>query len=108
MEPLDNNGAGTSDSPQTTQADWQPSIADPTAMNTSTSGMARTSVSVNAQVPAGAEDADLIEPTWVNAVKHTIEQYKHDPYSQSKAMTLLREEYLRKRYGKDIKDAQQA
>jgi hypothetical protein len=54
-------------------------------------------------LPQAAADADLIEDEWVAAVKKIIEQYRGDPYSQSKAMTLLRADYLKKRYNKDIK-----
>ena len=56
-------------------------------------------------IPSNAEDADLIEKPWVLAVKRIINLNRNDPYSQSKAMTLLRKDYMKKRYGETIKNA---
>lgn len=56
-------------------------------------------------VPSNAEDADLIEKPWVAAVKRVIFMNRADPFAQSKAMMLLREDYMKKRYGETIKDA---
>lgn len=56
-------------------------------------------------IPSNAEDADLIEKPWVLAVKRVIGLNRNDPYSQSKAMTLLRKDYMKKRYGETIKNA---
>src|SRR5690242_2026631 len=55
-------------------------------------------------VPSNADDADLIEKPWVAAVKRIIHTNQHDPYSQSNAMTLLRKDYMKKRYGEVIKN----
>jgi len=51
-----------------------------------------------------AQDADLIEAEWVKIVKRVLSQHKNDPYNQSHAMTLLREDYMKKRYGRVIKE----
>ena len=32
-----------------------------------------------------------------------MEQYKSDPYNKNRALTLLRADYMKKRYNKDIK-----
>jgi hypothetical protein len=53
--------------------------------------------------PLVADDADLIENEWVEAAKRIIESSKGDPYSQTKEMTMLRADYMKKRYNKDIK-----
>lgn len=55
--------------------------------------------------PVAAEDSDTIEQEWVAAVKRTLEQYKHDPYMLSRAMTALRQDYLQKRYGRTVEAA---
>ncbi len=55
--------------------------------------------------PVLAADKDLIEKEWVEAAKRIIEQNKQDPFTQSKALTILREDYMQKRYGKDIRAA---
>jgi hypothetical protein len=47
----------------------------------------------------------MIEQEWVAAVKRTLEQYKNDPYSLSRAMTALRQDYLQKRYGRTVEAA---
>lgn len=51
-----------------------------------------------------AQDADAIEAEWVHIVKRVMTQHRNDPYNQSRAMTLLREDYLKKRYGRIIED----
>jgi hypothetical protein len=66
----------------------------PLPSNTATSG-----------APVAAEDSDMIEQEWVAAVKRTLEQYKNDPYSLSRAMTALRQDYLQKRYGRTVEAA---
>ena len=55
--------------------------------------------------PSMAADNDLIEKDWVEAAKRIINDNKQDPYMQSKAMTALRQDYMKKRYGKDIRTA---
>ena len=57
----------------------------------------------SAAPPQVAEDTDLIETEWVEAAKRIIEANRDDPYNQNRAMTLLRADYMKKRYNKDIK-----
>ena len=57
----------------------------------------------SASSPDMAEDSDLIETEWVDAAKRIIETYAADPFNQNRAMSLLRADYLKKRYGKDVK-----
>lgn len=58
-----------------------------------------------AAMPQAAEDNDLIEPEWVAAVKKLMTDYHDDPYNLSQALTQLREDYLMKRYGRHIENA---
>ena len=53
--------------------------------------------------PMIAEDVDVIEMEWVNKAKKIIKETKSDPFAQEEAMEQLQIEYLRKRYGKEIK-----
>jgi hypothetical protein len=78
----------------------QPALTPSTPADDS---IARIQTKVGSTIPQVASDADLIEDEWVAAVKKVIEEYQGDPYSQSKAMTLLRADYMKKRYNKDIK-----
>lgn len=52
-----------------------------------------------------AEDADLIEKEWVEAVQHVMAATKGDPFQQTQAINALKVDYLKKRYNKDIKAA---
>lgn len=53
--------------------------------------------------PVQADDTDKIEPEWVNKAKSVVEKTKHDPYMQEREVSRLQADYLKKRYGKDIK-----
>lgn len=53
--------------------------------------------------PPIAEDSDLIEDEWVEKAKEIVERTRHDPYQQNKEVTLMKADYLKKRYNKDIK-----
>jgi len=62
------------------------SVADPAAGN-----------------PAMANDDDLIEKVWVDKAKKIIQNTKGDPYAQEREVSKLQADYIKKRYGKDIK-----
>ena len=55
------------------------------------------------KAPAMADDVDLIEKEWVSRVKEIIHNTKNDPYERSRQLTLLKSEYLQKRYNKTIR-----
>ena len=93
MEPKDNNISGFS-------------VPQPTTVASNHMSSAGSLGVLPAAAPTMAGDSDLIEKEWVEAAKRIIEQNKQDPYSQSRALTALREDYMRKRYGKDIKAAE--
>ena len=50
-----------------------------------------------------AGDDDLIEKEWVDKAKKIIEQTRSDPYNQEKQVSKLQADYIKKRYGKDVK-----
>jgi hypothetical protein len=53
--------------------------------------------------PLTASDEDLIEKEWVDKAKKIVAQTKDDPYAQEKEVSKLQADYLKKRYGKEIK-----
>lgn len=53
--------------------------------------------------PTTASDEDLIEKEWVDKAKKIVAQTKDDPYTQEKEVSKLQADYLKKRYGKEIK-----
>lgn len=56
--------------------------------------------------PQVADDADLIEKEWVIRAKQIVEHTRTDPHRQSEAMNLVKADYLRKRYNRIIKLAE--
>jgi hypothetical protein len=54
-------------------------------------------------VPSATDDQDLIEKEWVNKAKAIVERNRDDPYKQTEELTLVKAEYLKKRYDKIIK-----
>ena len=57
-------------------------------------------------VPQVALDQDSIEPEWIDAVDKTIEQTAGNPYAEEEAVENLQIDYMKKRYGKDIKKSE--
>lgn len=53
--------------------------------------------------PAQADDNDLIEKEWVDGAKRIVESTRDDPYKQSEELTVLKADYMKKRYNKTIK-----
>lgn len=54
-------------------------------------------------IPAEAEDSDLIEKEWVERAKQIVAHTRHDPHEQQKALSLMKADYMKKRYNRDIK-----
>ena len=46
---------------------------------------------------------DLIEKEWVSKAKQIVEQTRDDPYKQSEGLTMMKVDYMKKRYNKTIK-----
>lgn len=53
--------------------------------------------------PQVASDDDVIEKEWVDKAKQIVSQTKDDPYIQEKEVSRLQADYLKKRYGKELK-----
>jgi hypothetical protein len=53
--------------------------------------------------PPVADDVDVIEKEWVDKAKQIVDKTKTDPHQQSREVNMLKADYLKKRYGKEIK-----
>ena len=58
---------------------------------------------VNSDNPAIADDVDLIEKEWVQKARAIVDKTKDDPHLQNKELNTFKADYMKKRYGKDIK-----
>lgn len=54
-------------------------------------------------IPSEAEDSDLIEKEWVERAKQIVAHTRHDPHEQQRALSLMKADYMKKRYNRDIK-----
>lgn len=50
-----------------------------------------------------AEDVELIEKAWVEKAKAIVQSTVGDPYRQNEEITKMKEDYIKKRYNKDLK-----
>jgi Txe/YoeB family toxin of Txe-Axe toxin-antitoxin module len=55
--------------------------------------------------PAIADDVDLIEKEWVKKISQIVLKTKGNPYERARQLTILKQDYLQKRYSKTIKIA---
>jgi hypothetical protein len=53
--------------------------------------------------PTVANDLDLIEKEWVEKAKAIVSKTRTDPHTQNDEMNKFKADYMKKRYGKDIK-----
>jgi hypothetical protein len=53
--------------------------------------------------PIAAADDDLIEKEWVQKAKNIVAQTRNDPYMQEAEISKLQADYIKKRYGKEVK-----
>lgn len=60
-------------------------------------------LAVHAPTAMLAEDVDLIEKEWVSKAKTIIKNTSNNPNQQSKDMSKFKADYLKTRYGKDLK-----
>lgn len=54
-------------------------------------------------IPVSADDVDLIEKEWVEKAKEIVDRTQGDPYAQSKQLSQMKAEYIKKRYNRDLK-----
>ena len=53
--------------------------------------------------PEIASDVDVIEKEWVDKAKEIVNESRDDPHRQNHNVSVLKADYMKKRYGKDIK-----
>ena len=58
---------------------------------------------VTDDTPLAASDDEVMEQEWVQKAKRIVSQTKGDPFTQEKEVGKLQAEYIKKRYGKEIK-----
>ncbi len=56
--------------------------------------------------PLIAKDDDLIEKEWVEKAKKIVAQTKDDPHQREEAATGLKVDYLKKRFGRELGEAE--
>ncbi len=78
-----------------------PPIAAPPAGTTNPAQA--TSVSAPTGSPAMADDLDLIEKEWVDKAKAIVGHTLEDPHQQNKQLNAFKADYMKKRYGKEIR-----
>lgn len=49
------------------------------------------------------DDGDLIEKEWVNKAKQIVENNRDDPYKQSEELNVVKADYMKQRYNRNIK-----
>ena len=87
------------------QNQGQPVQTVPATTPVTTDEPAKTTVKTDdsAGSPAIADDIDVIEKEWVDKAKNIVEKNKQDPHKQNKEVSVLKADYMKKRYGKEIK-----
>lgn len=122
MDPSSNQAAGIQLPPPVPQSPTNAatSIPQPASSNTGQAGITQqqTAPQIQAQTQVQAQpapgvattaaltasnDKDLIEKEWVNRAKAIVARTHSDPYKQSEELTLIKADYLKKRYNKVIK-----
>ncbi len=57
--------------------------------------------------PHRAADADLIEKAWVEKAKAIVARTRQDPYAQSRELSKFKADYIKKRYNREVKLAEE-
>lgn len=73
------------------------------ALPTSAAPTDDVTVTTNDSIRKLMEDSDLIEKEWVDRAKKIVDANREDPYKQSEELTVVKADYLKKRYDKNIK-----
>ncbi len=63
----------------------------------------QTSQSGVSAVSLSADDGDLIEKEWVLKAKQIVAATREDPHAQNRELSRIKADYIKKRYGKDVK-----
>lgn len=88
--------------PVSPQAVLPPPIATPPALPPPPVSSPASNTTDDSAMPLTAGDDDLIEKEWVEKAKKIVASTKGDPYRREQEVGRLQEDYLRKRYGKEL------
>ncbi|CAN5402415.1 hypothetical protein BH10PAT4_BH10PAT4_1710 [soil metagenome] len=91
-------------SARASDADPIPVIAVPTTVIGDDAGTV-TDDAISGTAPATAADDDLIEKEWVDRAKKIVSDTRDNPHNQENAVTALQRDYRKKRYGRELGDA---
>lgn len=80
-----------------------PPVVDPAAPVAPASDPVPAAPAPGSLTPAIADDVDIIEKEWVDQANKVIDQTKDDPFVEEEAVEALQQDYLKKRYGHDVK-----
>lgn len=64
---------------------------------------ATATIPVQVTNPQVADDVDVIEKEWVAKAKEIVIRTRDNPHAQSSQLMIFRHDYMKKRYGKEIK-----
>jgi hypothetical protein len=78
----------------------QSQVGDITGMQ---SGQAMTMTPAPITTTSKAEDIDVIEKEWVEKAKKVLKSSGDDPHQSVKQISLLKAEYMRKRFNRELK-----
>jgi hypothetical protein len=90
------SGVAVNDANSQVQASQVASVLGGTASN-----------DITIDTPEVAEDIDLIEKAWVQKAKEIVMQTQGDPYNQNKQISGVKIDYIKKRYGKEIRSSEE-
>ncbi len=100
-------GAERAPSPRSAPPTVAPAIALPALpLPTAAVPTTDTPTTTSTALPLINDDGDLIEKEWVNKAKQIVERTRDDPHKQSDELTVVKADYMKKRYGKSIKLSQ--
>lgn len=69
----------------------------------STPSVSDSTLSTTVAIPLSAADTNRIEKEWVTIAKFIVNKTKLDPRAQSSELSSFKHEYIKKRYGKEVK-----
>ena len=81
----------------------QPATAPQLTAADVAAAMAANPVQPGAGTPVMAGDQDEVEPEWVNAAEQAMTETAGNPYAEEEAVESLQIDYLKKRYGYEVK-----
>lgn len=85
------------------QAASEPPVVIPVQPLVSQDDVSQRTPSSQASNPAVADDNDVIEKEWVEKAKDIVAKTKDNPHEQSAELTSFKHDYMKKRYGRELK-----